>query len=187
MRRIVILSMVTLLGIATTSCGGRVSTAEYAEEVETLVRDMIDRLDELDLRYESADEVAEVRQYAHLRVAARERMLTGLEDLEPPGNLEALHTEAVGIMSLLTEAEMAMADRVDESDEFISVPTLWNTPEGVAASEATMRAFLLCEAAQADFDRTRAAEEFKDVPWIPSEMKEVIDVAFGCQFTDRQR
>lgn len=186
MRRIVILSMVALVGIATTSCGG-VSTAEYAEEVETLVVDMIDRLDELDLRYESADEVAEVRQYAHLRVAARERMLAGLEDLEPPDDLEALHAEAVGIMSLLTEAEMAMADRVDESDEFISVPTLWNTPEGVAASEATMRAFLLCEAAQADFDRTRAAEEFKDVPWIPSDMKEVIDVAFGCQFTERQR
>lgn len=163
------------------------STAEYAGQVETLVVDMIDRLDELDLQYQSADELAEVRRYAHLRVEARERMLAGLEDLEPPSDLEPLHTEAVGIMSLLTEAEMAMARRVDESDEFISVPTLWNTPEGVAASEATMRAFLLCEAAQESFDRTRAAEEFEDVPWIPPDMKNVIDVAFGCQFTDRRR
>lgn len=186
MRRLIILSTVALVGVAAISCGGGISTPEYADRVETLVVDMIDRLDALDLEYAAADDIAEIRHYAHERVEARERMLAGLEDLEPPAALEELHREAVEIMSLLTRAERDLADRVDEADDLASVRALWNTPEGVAASEATMRAFLLCEAAQARFDRTRSADEFEDMPWIPPEMKDVIDVAFNCRITDRR-
>jgi hypothetical protein len=187
MRRLGILSLVALVGASAASCGGRMSTAEYADQVETLVVEMLDRLDGLDLEYAAASDIDEVRYYAHERVDARERMLEGLEDLEPPEALEALHEEAVGIMTLLTRAERAMADRADASDEFISVHDLWNTTEGKETSEATRRAFLLCEAAQTTFDRTQSAEEFEGVPWIPPDMKDVIDVAFGCHFTDRRR
>lgn len=187
MRRLVIVSVLALLGALAASCGGGMSTPEYADRVETLVVEMLDRLDGLDRDYTSAKDLAEVRHYAHERVEAREEMLEALEALEPPPALEELHEEAVAIMALLTRAESDLAERVDESDEFISVVDLWNTPEGYAASEATLRAFLLCEAAQANFDRTRDAGEFQDVPWIPPAMTEVIDVAFGCHITDRRR
>ena len=40
--------------------------------------------------------------------------------------------------------------------------------------------YILCRATQAEFDATQDREGFGSVPWIPPEMKEVIQVAFGC-------
>jgi hypothetical protein len=37
-----------------------------------------------------------------------------------------------------------------------------------------------CQEGQAEFDATADREVFDDVPWIPSELQEVVRVALGC-------
>jgi hypothetical protein len=39
----------------------------------------------------------------------------------------------------------------------------------------------ICDGFQARLDATAAGGAFADTPWIPSEMKEVVEAALGCQ------
>ena len=43
----------------------------------------------------------------------------------------------------------------------------------------------ICDAAQASIDATQDRDAFSDTPWIPPEMKEVIEVTFKCRAEDR--
>jgi hypothetical protein len=55
-----------------------------------------------------------------------------------------------------------------------------DTPEGRAAEAIPEGVFAFCRASQADYDATSDRAPLPDVPWIPSEMSEVVSVAFGC-------
>jgi hypothetical protein len=54
------------------------------------------------------------------------------------------------------------------------------TPEGQAADAVLEEVFAFCRASQAEFDATEVREALEDAAWVPSEMKEVVKVAFGC-------
>ena len=55
-----------------------------------------------------------------------------------------------------------------------------DTPEGQAADAVLEEVFAFCRASQAEFDATEDREALEDAAWVPSEMKEVVKVAFGC-------
>jgi hypothetical protein len=38
----------------------------------------------------------------------------------------------------------------------------------------------ICNVVQAEFDKTRERDITADVPWLSSDLKEVVEVAFGC-------
>lgn len=173
-------ALVLLVTILATGCGGGLSTVEYAEEVETLVTTMNARLDQLDAESDGTQDLDRIKRYATERVSARSDFVSGLADLEPPDDVEALHETALEIMERLTSAESVMADRVMQWESASDIDAIWETPEGVAARAADTQAVSLCLAAQAEFDQTGDRTELKDVPWIPAEMKAVVLVAFGC-------
>ena len=105
--------------------------------------------------------------------------------MTPPESVADLHVEAIEILQRVTDAEGVLAMKVESAESFSDVSDLWDSPEGLAARAADQRAILMCEAAQDTFDRTQAGAEFEDVPWIPAELKQVVDVAFGCRVEDR--
>ena len=43
----------------------------------------------------------------------------------------------------------------------------------------------MCLAAQAEFDRTEERTVFEGALWVPSELKEIVTVAFGCIAEER--
>ena len=58
--------------------------------------------------------------------------------------------------------------------------------EAFLATEALdEEAVALCQVAQAEFDATADREVFGEMPWIPSELREVVSVAFGCTKEER--
>ena len=67
----------------------------------------------------------------------------------------------------------------------VGVDAIWQTEEGVAALAANENAIELCYAAQAELDRTQARTDLDDASWMPSDMKEVVRVAFGCEPLNR--
>jgi hypothetical protein len=163
------------------SCSGGPTTAEYAEDVEALVTTMNARLDQLDAEAEGTSDLELIQRYAEERVSARSGFVDGLHELEPPDELKVFHFTALEIMERLTNAESVLADRVMQLESADGIEDIWATPEGVAARAADAQAVSLCLAAQAEFDQTAERAELEDVPWIPTEMKAVILVAFGCE------
>ncbi len=176
---------ILLLVVLATACGGGPSLHDYAEDVETLVVTMNARLDNLDAETDGTQDLGQIKRYARERIAARSDFLAGMRDLEPPDDVAELHDTALEIMQRVTEAESVLADRVMDLESVVDIDAIWETPEGIAARTADAQAIALCLAAQTEFDQTADREKFKDVPWIPSEMKSVIVVAFGCDADDR--
>lgn len=175
----------TLLStVVLSACAGEPSLADYAGELESAVNEMNARLDELDAELQDDGDLAEIREYARERVAARYAFVEILNDLEPPSDVSELHTAAEGIVARLADAEAALADYVNELEPGTDVGDLWDTPLGVAARAADEEAIELCLAAQSELDTTERGE-LAGVPWIPPELKEVVVVAFGCIAEER--
>ena len=177
------LGLMAILVVA--SCASGLTLPEYADEIEQLVTVQNAKLDQLDAEFGESADLEGIKTYASERIVARRALIAGMEELDPPESVAELHAEALDILKRVTEAEAVLVAIVQESNSVESLGDLWETPEGVAARQADGRAILICEAAQETFDRTQAQEGFEDVPWIPTEMKQVIRVAFGCQVDNR--
>jgi hypothetical protein len=176
---------VVALLMLVSACSSAPSVAEYAEELEGLVTIMNARLDEIDAELPESPDLDQIKGYATQRIFARSEFLAGLRSLEPPEDVADVHDTAIGIMERLTASETAMVDRVLAWESAGDIEAIWETPEGIAAEAADAKAVELCLAAQADFNQTAERAKLEGVPWIPSDMKEVILVAFGCEAENR--
>ena len=91
----------------------------------------------------------------------------------------------VTLGNALTEAEAAMGLLATEYDSMSELAQIWDTPEGLAARAVDQDAIAICQAAQARFDETTDREVLEDVSWVTAEMKDIIDVVFGCTAEER--
>lgn len=168
------------------SCSSEPSLSEYAEGVEQLVLTMNFGLDSLDpLVDDPSPSLDDWQAYASGRVALREEFVEGFALLEPPSQVLDLHDTVADIMTRLVAAETAMADEVLSLEEGADISNLWDTEAGRVALEIDAEAVALCKAAEEEFDATEDQAILADVPWIPTDMKEVIRVAFYCERSDR--
>lgn len=181
--RWVSLSIVSMILVG--ACASDVTVADYAEQVEALVTTMNARLDELDVAFDEASDLDDIKEYAKERVKARTAFLVGMKNLESPESVAELRDEAIAIMGRVVETETAMSAMIQDLQILTDVESIWDTPEGVAARVADARAVVLCEAAQEGLDTSQAGSDLEGVPWIPNEMKRVVRVAFGCHAESR--
>ena len=170
------------LAVILAACGGdSVTVSEYAEEVEGLVAVMESQFEALDAQWESSDPTVEgARKYWVRRLAIRIEFLEGVRALDPPEEVADQHAAALEVFSKINAADEALAARVAT---FESVTEHWqwvDTPEGQAADAVLEQVFAFCRASQAEFDATEDREALEDAAWVPSEMKEVVKVALGC-------
>lgn len=178
-------AILAVMVLAVACSSGGLSLSEYAAEVEELVATMNARLDEFDDELDSNPTLELIRRAASDRVEARQAFVDGMNDLDPPPAAADLHESALDIMTRLTEAEAALAELTNDLESVDDAPGLWFTPEGEAARAVDQEALILCAAAQETFDATASREEAGDIPWIPPEMTEVIEVAFRCDRSER--
>ncbi len=161
--------------------GGNLTLSEYAAQAEDLVAEMESRFESLDREWESqAPTVEGARRYWDGRLEVRSDFLDGVRALDPPDAVADQHAAALDVFGRITAADEALAERV-ATFETVTEHWQWvDTPEGVAADALLEEVFAFCRASQAEYDATKDREPLKDVPWIPSEMSEVVSVAFGC-------
>ena len=69
---------------------------------------------------------------------------------------------------------------VDQNGQDVVLPELLQSPEAEAVFSFNDTALEACGRIQDAFDATAARAAFEDVPWLPEEMKESIEVALGC-------
>jgi len=170
------------LVVVVAACGGgSLTLSEYAEQAEKLVTVGRERIDALDAERESRIPTLEGGwTYWDRRMEARVELLEGFQALDPPDEAVELHRGVVDLFRRLTAAEEVLAARVATFETIADLEQMWETPEGQVARAADEELFAICHVAQAELDATEEREVFANVPWIPSEMKEVVRVTLGC-------
>jgi hypothetical protein len=170
------------LAILLPGCGSAEPTlSEYAEELEVLVTTMNRKITVLDSNLESEPLTIEGTQnYFEDKIAARDELLEGFRSIEPPEEAADMHAASLDILGKLTNAERTLAQQADGIETADELSELWNTQAGLTADAVDEEARAFCATAQAQFDSTRNRADVFEGPWIPSELKEVVQVFFGC-------
>lgn len=170
-----------VVALLLSACSGAMTLTEYADEVEELVVALNAEVEALDAaRAAQGPGVEGEIAYWESRLSARKRFLAGLESLHPPSALSDLHDHAVDIMRRYTVAEEAVAIEAAEIEDLPGIAALWAGPEVAAWRVVDEESQVICRAAQRAVDETEARAELEGLPWIPGEMKETVQVAFGC-------
>ncbi len=187
MRRVWIgLCLVLVLG----ACGGAESPlTDYVESVNAIV-------EEARLQYEALVEspeggvlVADPSELAgftpqDLQIALEKVRIieTGVEEataaIDPPPQVAELHHVFFDIDSQFIASQEALAVRAGSAQDWME---LSETPEMAAYRTALANDKQECIAAQAEVNAiAEQRESFADTPWMPAELKEAFEVAFGC-------
>jgi hypothetical protein len=174
-------------GLLLASCGGGdLSLAEYNTEGTALATAMEERIYVLDAEWDSQTATVEdVRAYWDQRIEAYETALEGFEALEPAGEVAELHRTGMELFTKLVAAESALAERVISSDTATVPEQWWDTAEGEAVGAVEDEIFSFCLVFQAMYDRTVERIALSDAPWIPAQMKEIVQVDIGCETVRR--
>ena len=170
-------------GLLLASCGGGdLSLGEYNTEGMALATAMEERIYTLDAEWDSQTATVEdVRTYWDQRIKAYETALESFEALEPVGEAAELHRTGMELFTKLVAAESALATRVASSDTVTTPEQWWNTQEGEAVGVVEEEIYSFCLVFQAMYDATVERIALSDVPWVPSEMKEIVQVDIGCE------
>jgi hypothetical protein len=143
---------------------------------------MEERIATLDAEWDSQTSTVEgVQTYWDRRLEARVRALEGFQALDPPDEIVGLHGTGLDLFSRLTVAEEALAVRVASFETVTEPEQWWNTVEGKAVNAVDEEILVLCRVFQARYDATIERTILSDVPWIPSEMKEIVRIDLGCR------
>jgi hypothetical protein len=170
-----------VLAVASGCGAGSLTVSEYAEAAEQLVATMESDFRALDADWESREPSVEgALDYWQRRLEIREEFLEGVDDLTPPEAIQGMHETALDVFGRITAADEALAARVARYDSITEHWQWTDTPEARASDAILQEVWAFCRASQADFDATAQGEAFEDMPWVPSEMTEVVSVAFGC-------
>jgi hypothetical protein len=170
-------------GLLLASCGGGdLSLAEYNTEGMALGAAMEERIYVLDAEWDSQTATVEdVRTYWDERIEAFETALGGFEALEPAAEAAELHRTGMELFTKLVAAESALATRVASSDTLTVPEQWWDMAEGEALGVVEEEIYSFCLIFQAMYDGTVERVALSDVPWIPAEMKEIVQVDIGCE------
>ena len=184
MRRKPFLGLIAALALVAVvgGCGGdQMSLTEFGEETEGLVAVMAAELGALDSEMESlATSVDGTKSYWDRRMQIRAGFLDDLRALEPPDEAAELHVIVIDVFGALVDAEQALADSVVGSGTVSTPAQWWSSPEAEAARVADSAMLGICETVQSEFDETLSRDKLAETPWIPSNVKEIVRVAFHC-------
>jgi hypothetical protein len=159
---------------------------DYAEEIEGIVTEHNTGMDANDVYLDSETQTLErIKTYATRRMELRESFLAALEALEPPGEAQDLHNAALGTIRSVVESERVLFEQATGATDIAGVGDIWASPEGQAARAADAQAIAICQAAEAAINSTEERQALVGMPWVPTELQEVVTVAFGCTAADR--
>lgn len=167
--------MVMLVGCGS---GGELSLTEYAESLEALTSTLIDELAVADARMPAGTStIDDARDVLAMGLAIRTEFHDALVDLNPPELVADLHADLVDLDARTLTAQTELAARAEAST---TLEELQQSVEFTAYGDTQISAISVCRDLQATLDATASRGAFAETPWIPDEIKEVVEVTFGC-------
>jgi hypothetical protein len=172
------------LVLALSGCGtGEMSLTEYVERINAIENQASRRGAELvadaaqvsDLTPQ--DVQAGLEQARAIRLAIKE----ATDDIEPPEQIAELHHLIFDWHTEFITVEEALANRAGAAaDTATDWEALSSSPEMAAYRTAIADGKQVCNDFQAKLDATAERGVFADMPWVPSEMTEVVEAVLGC-------
>ena len=150
---------------------------EYSERFQSMALVMLDEFDVLEAQWASATTVEDGKRVLNRAVAVRTDLQNSLTELSPPEELADFHADLVELLGRILAAQEAWAVRADTAG---SLDELRESSEALAYWNLDAEVLPLCLELQSKLDATAEREIFADVPWIPGEMKEVVELVVGC-------
>jgi hypothetical protein len=154
------------------------SLSEYVDEMNTIGARSAQQSEVVFAEAEQIATPSDVRAMMERFQPIRIEVLEGLERLDPPELVADLHRLISDWMAKIILAEEALAARA-------STVAGWEdfsqSSEMAAYRAALAEGKTVCADFQAELDATAVRGVFADTPWIPSELKEVVDAALGCE------
>jgi len=192
--RLRLLWAVVCLALSLTACGGgETSLNEYVESVDAIFDRGMQRYEEVVAGPQGL--VLVVGQGPHLGLGDQGAQLT---DFTP----QDLHVALEQVAEIQAEA-LAAAAAIDPPDQIADLHGLYfrelpiaelavragvaadweelsDSPEMAAYREALAADNQVCADLQAKLDATGDRDVFSENPWLPAELKEIVDYALGC-------
>jgi hypothetical protein len=158
--------------------GGGVSLTEYAETLEALTSVMIEQLEVGDVQMATgAPTIEDAREVLTGAPDIRLEFQDALTDLDPPEEMADLHGDLVDLHARIITAQQTLAARAETAT---TLEELEQSEELTAYRVTQADAVTVCRELQARIDATADRDIFVDTPWIPGDLKEVVEVTFGC-------
>ena len=106
-----------------------------------------------------------------------DEVMEAVADIEPPEQVAEIHYLLFD--DEFTFYEEALATRAATAADWEELSA---SPEMAAFRAAYAEDKQQCIDLQAQLDATAERGDFADTPWIPSEMKEIVNAVLGCEF-----
>ena len=181
------LALIAAALVVISACGGgELSLTEYVERVNEAAAEAGESGAELLERAEaitdfSPRDMADGLEFGLERI--RRPLQEAVDAIEPPQQIADLHDLMWGWHARFIEIEAALLERVKAADDtYEALVELSDVPEMDAYRAGLVEGKQVCTQFQEDLDATAARGVFADTPWIPGEMKEVVEAALGCAF-----
>lgn len=178
------------VALLTSGCGGgELSLPEYVEDLNAIVDRARQQYEALIATPQGAVLVAEGAELANFTpqdlAAAFERLKEvelevqeATEAMEPPEQIVDLHNFFFDFDDdSFTSAQDVLAARAGTAADWEELSA---TPEMAAYRAALAADKETCDDFEAELDATEQRGVFDDTPWIPGELKEVVELVIGC-------
>jgi hypothetical protein len=173
--------------------GGEMTLTEYVERVDAIFERGIQQYEMVVASPQGS--VLVVGQGQHLGLADQGAQLTDFTPqdlhvaLERVAEIQAEALEAAAVIDppeqiadlhALFFRELPIAELAARAGIAADWDELSESPEMAAYRDALAADNQVCADFQAKLDATAARRAFADAPWVPSELKEIVDYALGC-------
>ena len=167
------------LAVILAACGGGgLSLAEYVERLDSLAVELGGQLEAGDVQMSTGTPTLEdAQEVLTSAVAARTDFQEGVTALDPPEEFADVHTDFVEVHSRIIAAQEAFIARAATT---ATLEELDQSAEAEAYRAMGTEAASRCQEFRTRIDATTDREVFADTPWIPGDMKEVVEVTFRC-------
>jgi len=169
---------VTVIVVASGCGGGDMSLSEYVDEMNTIGARIAQQSEVVFAEAEQIATPSDVTAMMERVQPIRIEVLEGFEGLDPPEQVADLHRLISDWMAKIILAEEALAARASAA---ASWEEFSQSSEMTAYRAALAEGKTVCADFQAKLDATAARGVFTDTPWIPGDLKEVVDAALGCE------
>ena len=168
-------------------CGdGDMSLTEYVERVNAMADRASQQGEEL---FAEAAQITEFtpqhlqggleRGLREIRVPLQE----AADAIEPPEQVASLHHLMWNWHAEFINIEEALAARAGTAEDTAADwEALSESPEMAAYRAAIAAGKQVCTDFQAELDATAERGVFADTPWVPGELKEVVEAVLGCEW-----
>ncbi|MDX2342231.1 MAG: hypothetical protein QNL12_00115 [Acidimicrobiia bacterium] len=166
-------------------CGGAMSLTEYVDRINAVERRASQQAQTIAAGAEEITDLTpqDVQTGLELAHSIRIEVKESTDDIEPPEQVAELHELIFDWHTRFIDVEQALATRAGTAEDTAADwEVLSASPEMAAYRGAIVEGKEVCNEFQAQLDLTAERGDFADVPWLPTQLKEVVVAVLGCDW-----